>query len=378
MKTRTHFLFTLPLIWACAAPAADLTLKATPADNQITLTWADVPGTTTYSLCSAQQPITDISQCTAYPGGRWQNLTGLSHTIPDLVNTRWYYFRLMAQSPSKILAISNPVKTTPKAPFVVSRDDQEVKDLKTGLIWRRCAEGMTYDSEKKTCLGEHTVFETTEAARQYAFDESARTLTVWRVPTGYELQTILYGKMGAAPYINPRAFPGTPATRFLGATEDDVDFKANARLLLDRSPGALRLVRGDTPARFVVSTDGQTVEDRATGLNWQRCAVGQRYDRGQKTCRGSHETYTFDQARGLGTGDWRVPTIEELQTILDPAQPVAPYINPQAFPATPSTGFWSSSGSTNSAWVVGFDFGFVNDFDLSLYGTGAVRLVRGG
>jgi len=66
-----------------------------------------------------------------------------------------------------------------------------------------------------------------------------------------------------------------------------------------------------------------TVTDPTTGLQWMRCSMGQTWDGVNSTCTGTASTYTFDQANALtgtvtfaGQSDWRVPTIQELQTIL--------------------------------------------------------------
>jgi hypothetical protein len=62
----------------------------------------------------------------------------------------------------------------------------------------------------------------------------------------------------------------------------------------------------------------------------------------------------------LGGTGWRLPTIKELQSIVDLSQTAAPYIDPTAFPSTPSNYFWSSSplaGSSSDAWNVSFGNG---------------------
>jgi len=79
-----------------------------------------------------------------------------------------------------------------------------------------------------------------------------------------------------------------------------------------------------------------------------------------------------------GYTDWRLPTVEELNNIVDHSRP-GPAIDMTYFPGTVSGYFWSASPSVSDAgraWSVGFWSGYV--------GTGskgdsdAVRLVRGG
>ena len=96
------------------------------------------------------------------------------------------------------------------APFTVSADGQEVTDTKTGLIWRRCAEGMTASSG--TCTGTASVF-THEAALTRASTQVTATGVAWRLPNVKELSSIA-DKNRSNPAIDVAAFPATPATYF--------------------------------------------------------------------------------------------------------------------------------------------------------------------
>jgi hypothetical protein len=107
------------------------------------------------------------------------------------------------------------------------------------------------------------------------------------------------------------------------------------------------------------------VLDTQTGLIWQKYFT---------------ENLTYNQAleyadrESRETGlPWRVPTVDELASLVDRSQ-VTPA---SGFPNMPETWFWSSSpyvGNTDLAWYVYFSNGNVdfNDRDYSL----AVRLVR--
>jgi hypothetical protein len=96
------------------------------------------------------------------------------------------------------------------SPFIVSADGQEVTDTKTGLIWRRCAEGMT--ASGGTCTGTASTY-THEAALTLASTQSTATGLAWRLPNVKELSSIA-DKSRSNPAIDTAAFPATPASWF--------------------------------------------------------------------------------------------------------------------------------------------------------------------
>ncbi len=157
--------------------------------------------------------------------------------------------------------------------------------------------------------------------------------------------------------------------------------------------------------RYYDNLDG-TVFDKQTQLVWMRCSLGQSWD--GKTCNGEAKEYTWHDATKLthqfaGSTAWRLPTVEELDSLVycskgrrPSARPNGEYvgdtdgdclgdnyqkptININAFPNTPGDYYWSSSPNAHSsdyAWGVSFDYGFVNN-DNKDYGN-HVRLVRAG
>ena len=77
--------------------------------------------------------------------------------------------------------------------------------------------------------------------------------------------------------------------------------------------------------------------DKELNLIWQRCAVGQRWEQ-NSGCIGTPRKFTFDEAQALTSGNWRVPTMDELQSII--AQYCSePAVDPAIFPNTPSEQF---------------------------------------
>lgn len=140
-------------------------------------------------------------------------------------------------------------------------------------------------------------------------------------------------------------------------------------------------IRATAPAsRFAANGDG-TVTDTATGLVWKRRSEGQDWD--GSTCTGAATAHTWQQALVLadgasfaGRGDWRLPNIKELASIVELACS-SPAIDLGPFPATPGSAYWSSSpraGNAGYAWYVYFSLGY--DGKYYKYSTYHVRLVR--
>ena len=155
--------------------------------------------------------------------------------------------------------------------------------------------------------------------------------------------------------------------------------------------------------RYKDNGDG-TVTDVQTRLQWMRCSLGQEWKNGM--CRSEAQKYTWQKALDAastlnrqggyaGYRDWRVPTREELRTLVycSSGQPKTwnntgnpcegdygpPTIYQPAFPNTQPIWYWSASPyapNADGAWFVLFVNGLVNaDFKGSDF---AVRLVRGG
>lgn len=113
--------------------------------------------------------------------------------------------------------------------------------------------------------------------------------------------------------------------------------------------------------RFVVDTVNDTVGDTRTGLTWRRTP--------------SQDTMIWEAAKTYCVSPWRLPTIRELESIVD-YRVSSPAIDVQAFPNTPSAAFWSSSPCAyfNYAWMVYFGHGESDPIDVGSYNR--VRCVR--
>lgn len=154
-------------------------------------------------------------------------------------------------------------------------------------------------------------------------------------------------------------------------------------------------IKRSTPnTEFEYLGHGAVVRHQKTGLEWQRCAEGMMFiagttdDQPRDTCRGTASTFTLEGSRQLqakvnagagrnGKTDWRVPTMEELASIVEDACQI-PAVNTVVFPDTPVTWFWAASPKALSegsgyAWGIGFGAG---GYYVGRNDNGAVRLVR--
>jgi len=143
-------------------------------------------------------------------------------------------------------------------------------------------------------------------------------------------------------------------------------------------------ITATTPsADFTDNGDG-TVTHHTTGLIWQRCSLGQSWD--GVNCTGEATNFTWKQALAAGAqntlagfSDWRLPNKNELTSIVE-YRCSDPAINNQAFPNTPSNGYWSSSpyaSYSDNAWSVDFGNGTVGNYGNE-NDYRHVRLVRAG
>ncbi len=99
-------------------------------------------------------------------------------------------------------------------PYILSADGSEATDQETGLIWRRCPEGMNWDGS--TCAGVAVLF-TYEAALRQTAAQAGSTGVAWRLPNINELSSIIdRSRINSA--IDPTAFPSTPASWFWSAS----------------------------------------------------------------------------------------------------------------------------------------------------------------
>jgi hypothetical protein len=119
---------------------------------------------------------------------------------------------------------------------------------------------------------------------------------------------------------------------------------------------------GTTVGQYIMSGDGLTVTDTSTGLTWQRDE--------------SDSAYTWADAQSycavlaLDGSGWTLPTLTQLQSIVDTTVAAPPTINQTMFPKTVTGAFWTSTPLTGSfsgyAWEVNFSNGSSYHFAVSV------------
>ncbi len=92
-------------------------------------------------------------------------------------------------------------------PYAISGDGSEVTDTRTGLIWRRCAEGMRLQGAR--CAGTPQGMSHAAAVKHAAKGAAAG----WRLPNSQELLSIA-DESRFKMAIDTEAFPNTPPDHF--------------------------------------------------------------------------------------------------------------------------------------------------------------------
>lgn len=242
--------------------------------------------------------------------------------------------------------MSNPASSG--LPNAVSYDTSTTGvaiDRVTGLMWERghSTDTLTQSQAVGRCAG-----------------LTLAGLSGWRVPSVAELVSLQ--NFTASPAIDTTVFDdaigawtatpvaGMPATYWVLAFSFGGTYGAAAS---DQTQFHARCVRNGGPpparcfppgARFQAQP-GPSIYDAATGLIWQQTAT----------------QLTWTAAQTFCPSGWRLPSINELQTIVDYATPSpGPTIDATAFPGTAASNFWSSSQdvlAANNVWCVNFATG---------------------
>lgn len=128
--------------------------------------------------------------------------------------------------PSARLTASNPDQA-----YILPANDGTVIDSRTGLMWKRCSEGQTWNSSTSTCGGSATKY-TWEQALQQSTAVSSASHTDWRVPNIKELRSLIED-CRELPAVNRTLFPGLQATagsNVFWSSTPALDYRSNQNL----------------------------------------------------------------------------------------------------------------------------------------------------
>lgn len=231
---------------------------------------------------------------------------------------------------------------------IMDNKDSTVIDKKTGLTWEICVErecsNYDYFDAKERC------------------DTLNKAGKKWRLPTKMEL--VISYNYEENSFITP-IYENTDRA---GKTNIDIWSSTGAekgdRYTLfgwssKTSSLGVNCVSGQIIDNFFIDNKNGTVTDKVFKLMWQKCSIGQDNN---YLCSGEATKHTWEDASKLCKNlklegkKWRLPTVIELQTIVDYKR-FTPWINSRFFPNTHSNAYWSSSmlaQSTNSAWLIEF------------------------
>jgi hypothetical protein len=248
----------------------------------------------------------------------------------------------------------------------VTNDDGTVTDMRNGLVWQETADSGTY---------------TWDAAQTFCDDLELGRRRDWRLPARAELESLVdFAHAQTEASIDPDVFPGTPLDWFWSSSTYVGD-DANAwTVVFDHGntfhtpktrASHVRCVRGGAdvtassgaggapPGRYVIHSSG-TVDDTRTQLTWERVPATASYVRSA--------AITHCTELELDGGGWRLPTISELLTLVDPTR-TGPAIDTIAFPGNQSDIFWAATAHATIAsegWNVHFDEGWSISSDTGM------------
>ncbi len=115
-----------------------------------------------------------------------------------------------------VWAAENPLvpATTPTSDFTLN-DNGTAYHQKTGLTWKRCAEGQTWSSG--ACTGATLGYTWSQALQRGPANDGFAGFNDWRLPNHKELSSIVEQR-NWNPAINATVFPNTPAIDFWSAS----------------------------------------------------------------------------------------------------------------------------------------------------------------
>ncbi len=315
--------------------------------------------------------------------------------VPDVSGTYTFELTVSDGRSNSIKRISVQASTGRYS----NNKDGTVSDLETGLVWMRCAMGMSFDNE--SCIGQPNTY-TWDQANQLSGTTTFSSQNDWRLPTVRELNTLISQSV-YVPVTDVIALPDATKTQasyesgFWTSTQsmqrnnyawlirsklgnildsDKTNSLMYVRLVRGAANSAQKLAINRSSSNYAVNSDG-TVSDLTNNLMWKRCSEGQILS--GNACTGALTLYNESTANSLITGyqfagyvDWRIPTLDELLSLVDYGN-YSPATNTVTFPNTSVNNNYLSSSQMNALrWCLSF----VNGSTCGDTGSMALRLVR--
>ncbi|MBL8018120.1 MAG: DUF1566 domain-containing protein [Leptospirales bacterium] len=276
------------------------------------------------------------------------------------------------------------------------------QDVREDLFWLRCSDPQSPPS----CTGTATSTVTRTQALNYCNNLSF-TGRQWRLPSAREMALLPVYDV-SVPNMNTENFPNHPigANAYYWTSTIITNTPTNS-LLMDLRKGFfasqsnaiatntyVRCVAGNSSAApassFTVATvnGSNIVNDSSTGLSWMQCVLkaGGVADN-TSNCAGPSPA-NIDHANAIsycegmnyaGFSDWRLPSIRELNSIVDATQATSPVIDTTAFVGSPTGTYWTSTidvAGPLDAFTVDFADGSSGIINRTAV-IGDVRCVRG-
>jgi hypothetical protein len=316
---------------------AALVLKADAGDQQITLQWATVKGATNYGVCVATQAIADINNCLNYAGGTWQDVTNTTVKITPLTNGKKYYARVLAETASSALRVSNTIAIAPIKPglndtgITTCSDDANNNPPcpVTGFPGQDAQSGR--DVSKNNDSNGHAGFDFTKISKTGAV--LAANASSWNCVrdnvTGLMWEVKTDANWNEYGHLHNKSFT-------YSWYEPD-----------NSKNGGFAGVQNGGSCASRIDCDTDTYVKAINAVGW------------------------------CGYKDWRLPSKAELQSIVNYYGDYQTTIDATYFPNTVGPNFWSSTpvaGSRYSAWIVNGGSDHWDNKDNPHY----VRLVRSG
>jgi hypothetical protein len=277
----------------------------------------------------------------ACPGGYTTTDGGVTCVVIDAcsgptVCTADYPCQIL--SPSYTCRGQFPDWSVSTAPSFTDNGDGTVTDNRSALLWQQTIDAGSYNWA---------------AANTYCGGLSLAG-TGWRLPTRAELESIV-DFTATNPATNVAVFPTTPSVEFWSSSPSPaamgdawlVEFTSGVpypnatswahRVRCVRSAATVVASAGSgaaPPDRYTFPVSG-TVYDTRTQLTWQQPIL--------INARTQSASATYCAGLALAGGGWRLPTIAEMLTLINPTRS-DPAIDLTAFPGTPgAAGFWTGS-----------------------------------